>query len=105
MAVSVIYESSVRPGTTVPCMYRVISIDGQEVSRELARFEEVLASNSSVALSYKAAVQANLETLVSIFNSASGLSSELYEEAAISLASLDLFVLSYTENMLAPVTP
>ena len=105
MAVSVTYESSVRPGTTVPCMYRVITIDGQEVSKEFAKFEEVLASNPSVALSYKDAVQANLEALVSTFSSASELSSQLYEEAAISLASLDLFVLSYTENMLAPVTP
>ena len=105
MAVEVTYESTLRPGTTVPCMYRVIVIDDREVSRELAGFEEVLASNPSVADSYKIAVQSKLEDLVALFSSSSEFSSELHEQAAISLAALDLFVLSYSENMLAPVTP
>lgn len=105
MAVDLTYESSVRPGTTVPCMYRIITINGQETSRELAKFEEVVASDPSVAASYRAAVRDKLASLVALFDSSSDMTSELYEEAATSLMSLDIFVLSYTENMLAPVTP
>lgn len=105
MTAQLTYESGVRPGTTVPCMYRVITIDGQEVNRELAKFEEVLASDPTVASAYRAEVLSKLKTLVALFEASSELDSELYEEAAISLVALDLFVLSYSENMLAPVTP
>lgn len=105
MAAELTYEAGFRPGTTVPCMYRVITIDGQEVSRELAKFEEVLASNPTVATSYRAEVLAKLKSLVDLFEASSDLGSELHEEAAISLMALDIFILSYTENMLAPVNP
>lgn len=104
MAVEVTYESTMRPGTTVPCMYRIISINGQETSRERAGLEEVLASNPEVANSYRDAVKEKLQGLVDLFNSSSDFSSELHEEAAITLASIDAFVLSYSENMLPPVS-
>ena len=104
MAVEITYESSLRPGTTVPCMYRIISIDGQEASRERAGLEEVLASNPEVAVSYKAAIKAKLESLVDTFNASSEFSTQLYEESAITLAAIDGFVLSYSQNMLPPVS-
>jgi tellurite resistance protein len=86
-------------------MYRVITIDGTETNRELAGFEEVLAANPEVAASYRDNVQTKLEELVAVFEASSEISSVLHEKAAIALVSLDLFVLSYSENMLAPVTP
>lgn len=105
MAVSITYEVSNRPGTEIPIMYRVLSVDGSETDRTQVRFDEVLAADPAAASSYITSVKNKISGLVSTFEGVTEPTSTLFEESSILMATLDIFVNSYSEGMLPPVAP
>lgn len=105
MTVLVTYVASVRPETEIPCMYRVLTVDGVETNRTMVGLEEVLATEPSVATEYKSAVLAKLESLVQTFKDSTQFDSLLHEQSAITMQCLDIFVGNYSDNMLPPVNP
>lgn len=103
MAAVVTYEASTRPESEVLCLYRVLTIDGNEVNRTMVGLEEVLAADAAVAAEYKLAVQTKLDALVQIFQEKTEFDSELHEKTAIAMQTLSIFLGNYSDNMLPPV--
>lgn len=105
MATSISYEVSNRLGTSIPCMYRILSVDGSEIDRTQVGFGEVLAADSTVASSYISAMKDKLSSVASAFETATSPTTTLFEEGAALMTALDIFVNSYSDEMLPPVAP